>query len=89
MGIPFDVNFVDIAFARHSEQVPSALALAMLVMRDADGREFRDCTTRSMKLFFLGGGFLVGLEEGLLWYAFVYSNGVIYKGINVIPSFSI
>ena len=66
MGTPFDVNFVDIAFARHSEQVPSALALAMLVMRDADGREFRDCTTRSMKLFFLGSGFLVGFEEGLL-----------------------
>ena len=27
MGTPFDVNFVDIAFAWHSEQVLSALAL--------------------------------------------------------------
>ena len=32
------------------------------------GRPF-ECVLSSKELFFLGGGFLVGLEEGLLWYA--------------------
>ena len=41
MWASFDVNFVDIAFAWHSEQVPSALALAMLVMRGAGSCSFK------------------------------------------------
>ena len=32
------------------------------------GRPF-ECVLSSKELFFLGGGFLVGFEEGLLWYA--------------------
>ena len=77
MGTPFDVNFVDIAFAWHSEQVPSALALAMLMMRGTGSCSFKrnlhhaeqETTLPRRRQNFTGVLLIVGLEEGLLDYA--------------------